>query len=282
MLAEIGHRVEVEIERLAGEQVFSGELRVPHGEQPRHLLRGDARGVFRQEALLGHSVEPAEQCQPLVGDQRHHVALAFNRPELEGQRGAERMRGRDHARAGQLGALRQSIAVEAHQIGDEQEQPSHRCGELARVEDKVADIGDGLGVGTDADGALLVEPARQGRKTLRGQNLAHRGGAQRRSLFLERLADLVDGVVALAQRHDLLMSAALLGLSARARMGGGEELRQRSTAKGMAQHAESTRRIAEALRDLGRRQSLHVEGPQGLVLPLAWGRGRGEEAAAIR
>src|SRR5712664_3136339 len=155
MLAEIGHRVEVEIERLAGEQVFSGELRVPHGEQPRHLLRGDARGVFRQEALLGHSVEPAEQCQPLVGDQRHHVALAFNRPELEGQRGAERMRGRDHARAGQLGALRQSIAVEAHQIGDEQEQPSHRCGELTRVEDKVADIGDGLGVGTDADGALL-------------------------------------------------------------------------------------------------------------------------------
>src|SRR6266852_1540541 len=93
MLAEIGHRVEVEIERLAGEQVFSGELRVPHGEQPRHLLRGDARGVFRQEALLGHSVEPAEQCQPLVGDQRHHVALAFNRPELEGQRGAESMRG---------------------------------------------------------------------------------------------------------------------------------------------------------------------------------------------
>jgi hypothetical protein len=27
----------------------------------------------------------------------------------------------------------------------------------------------GLGVGTDANGALLVEPARQGRKALRGQ-----------------------------------------------------------------------------------------------------------------
>jgi hypothetical protein len=31
------------------------------------------------------------------------------------------MRGRDHARAGKLGAERQRFELEAHQIGDEQE-----------------------------------------------------------------------------------------------------------------------------------------------------------------
>src|SRR5260370_34739302 len=110
------------------------------------------------------------------------------------------------------------VAVETHQIRNEQEQPSHPGGELALGEHEVLDIGDSLRVGADADRPLLVEPARQGREALLGQNLAHRSGAQRRSLLLERPADLVDRVVALAQRHDLLMSAALLWLLARARM----------------------------------------------------------------
>ena len=65
MLAEVGHGVEVEIEGLAGEEGFAGELRVPGGEQARDLLRGDARGVLRQEALLRHGVEAAEQGQAL-------------------------------------------------------------------------------------------------------------------------------------------------------------------------------------------------------------------------
>src|SRR6516162_1583154 len=69
------------------------------------------------------------------------------------------------------------------------------CDELARAEHEVADIGDGLCIGTGPDGTLLVEPARQGRKAFGGEHLAHRGGAQRRSLFLERLADLIDRVV---------------------------------------------------------------------------------------
>jgi len=46
---------------------------------------------------------------------------------------------------------------------------------------------------------------------LRGQDLAHRGRAQRHSLLLERLADLLDRVVALAQRHDFVMGRIGLG-----------------------------------------------------------------------
>ena len=95
MLAEVGHGVEVEIEGLTGEEV-SGEPRVPDSEQTRDLLRGDARGIFRQEALLRHGIEAAEQGEPLVGDERHDVALAFDRPQLERQRGAQRMPGGDH------------------------------------------------------------------------------------------------------------------------------------------------------------------------------------------
>jgi hypothetical protein len=80
MLAEIGHGVEIQIERLALYEGLAGQLTVPHVEQAGDLLRGDARGIFRQEALLGHGVEAAEQRQPFIGHQRHDVALALDRP----------------------------------------------------------------------------------------------------------------------------------------------------------------------------------------------------------
>jgi hypothetical protein len=113
------------------------------------------------------------------------------------------------------GGLRQCVTLELHQIRDEQEQSAHPCDELAWAEHEVADIGDRLSIGTDADGTLLVEPARQWRKAFCGEHLAHRGGAQRGTLLLERLADLVDRIVALAQGYDLVMRAALLGLVVR-------------------------------------------------------------------
>jgi len=121
VLAEVGHGMEVEIEGLAGEQRFAGQLLMPEAGQARDLLRGDLRGIFGQEAALRHRVETAEQREPLVGHQSHDVALAFDRPQLECQRGTQRMRGRDHARTGKLGADRQRFDLEAHQIGDEQE-----------------------------------------------------------------------------------------------------------------------------------------------------------------
>ena len=190
------------------------------------------------------------------------------------------MRGRDHARARQPSGSRQRVAaVETHQIGNEQEQPPG--GELTRREHEVTDVGHGLGVGTDAPRTFLVEPARQGGEALVGQNLAHRRGAQRRSLLLERLADLIDRIVALAQRHDLLEGAALFGLLARAWMRGGEELRQLSAAEGVAQNAEGARRVAEAPGRFGRSHPFDEEGSHGLVLALSRGRGLDEEAAGL-
>ena len=91
----------------------------------RDLVRGDARGIFRQEALLGHGIEPAEQREPLVGDERHDVALAFDRPQLERQRGPQRMRGRDHARARVAGLPDEGVEAEAGQQGEEEEDTRH-------------------------------------------------------------------------------------------------------------------------------------------------------------
>src|SRR5215470_9770820 len=71
MLAAIGHGVEVEIDGLTLEDRLTGE-------QPRDLLRGDARGVFREEAPFRHGVETTKEPKSLVGNQGHDVALALN------------------------------------------------------------------------------------------------------------------------------------------------------------------------------------------------------------
>jgi hypothetical protein len=143
------------------------------------------------------------------------------------------------------------------------------------------DIGYRFGIRSHADRSLFVTPARQRCKALLGENLAHRGRTQRRALLLESPADLVDRVIPLAQRHDLLVGTALLGLLAGPGANSREELRQFPAAKGVAQHAECARRVAEALRRLCRRQFLHKEGAQGLILALARRRRLLEEAATV-
>ena len=178
------------------------------------------------------------------------MALAFDRPQLEGERGAQRVCGRNHARAGQLGVASERVAIETDQIGDEQKQSSDPCGELARAEHEAADIGHGLGGGSDQCRALRVEAAWQRSKTLAGQDFPHRRGAQRHSLLPERPTDVVDRVVALAQRHDLLAGEVLFGLLARPRSRHGEEIRQYTAAKVVAEHTECGWRISKPARHL--------------------------------
>ena len=91
-----------------------------------------------------------------------------------------------------LTMLLEGVPVETHQIVDEQEQAADPGGKLMRGQHEVADIGDGFRAGADALGALLVEPPRQGRKAFRAENFSHRSGAQRCSLLLQRLTDLID------------------------------------------------------------------------------------------
>ena len=200
------------------------------------------------------ALRPQNSPSPVVGNQRHDVALALDRPELERQCGAQCVAGRDHARAREFGAVCQGVAVETDQICDEQEESSDPRGKFPRSKGKAADIGDRFGRWAEAGGPFLVEAPRQRSEAFLGENLAHRGDAERHALLLEGLTDLIDRIVALAQRHDLLMGAGLLRLRLRTGARHGEEFGQLIAAKGMAEHAEGAWGVAEAAGGLGRGQ----------------------------
>src|SRR3954468_7414469 len=96
------------------------------------------------------------------------------------------------------GGVRQlAVAVKLDQIGNEQEQPAHPGGELSFGEDEVLDVGYGFDGRSDAEGTFFTTASRQGSKALCGKNLANSRGTERGSGFLERPADVVDGVIAL-------------------------------------------------------------------------------------
>src|SRR5882757_8611977 len=64
MLAEIGHGMEIEIERVAGQDVLSGDLCVPSRQQARHPL-----GVMREEysdrkLFFGMALRPQNKARP--------------------------------------------------------------------------------------------------------------------------------------------------------------------------------------------------------------------------
>src|SRR5215467_2161608 len=250
MLTKVRYRVEIEIEGLALKNAFAAELSVPGAKQLCDLLRRDARGVLGQETLLRDSIEPAEEAKPFIGDQCHDVAFALDRPQLEGECGKQPLERRDHLRARQLGTLGERLGIQAHEIGDEQEQTADAGGELTWGKREDAHVSNRLNGWADAGGTLLIEAARQASKALLEEDLAHRGGAQRRSLFFERPTDVVDGVVALPELHDLVADLALLGLLARTPPPHGEEISQSPATKVITEHTERCGRIAEAARHL--------------------------------
>ena len=125
MLAVVGHGVEVEVEGAPGKSVVAGDRAACQAASSREVMRViDPRGIFRQVALLGDGIEAGEQGQALVGDQRHDVALALDRPELEGQAARSAWPAGIILRAGQPRGLGQRVEVEPHQIRHEQEQPA--------------------------------------------------------------------------------------------------------------------------------------------------------------
>ena len=150
--------MEVEIEGVAGKEALRGHLSMPGGEEPGRLGVVDAGGVCREVALLRDDIESAEEPEALVGDERHHVTLALERPELQRERGPQGMPGGDHPRARPRRGPRQAVHAQTDQVGHEQKQPSAPRGEAApRLQDKLADVGDRLDRRPEVRGPLLVE-----------------------------------------------------------------------------------------------------------------------------
>jgi hypothetical protein len=213
---------------------------VPAGEQAGDLARGDARGQLGEEALLGHGIEAAEQSEALIGDECHDMAVALDRPELEGERGPQGMLGRDHARARQGGMAGERGGVEADEIGDKQEEAPESGGEAPRGEGELASIGGDLDGGSDACGPLLVEAPGQAGKAFGLEQLTDRSGAERRALVAQGLTDLIDRQVALAQGDDVLAGLAFPGLGLRPVARRGEEVGQLAVAELVAEDAKGT------------------------------------------
>ena len=134
--------------------------------------RVDAGGVLGEVALFGNDVEAAKQRQPLIGNQRHDVALALDGPELEREAGAEGMGGGDHLGAGELGRLCEGLKRKAAELGQKEKQTAAGGGKRAGSEGEGVDAGGGFDTGAHALGALLIQASRQRCKAFSFQELA--------------------------------------------------------------------------------------------------------------
>src|SRR5258708_34269739 len=77
--------MKIQIEGLCGQEFASLDAVVPSSQEPSRFAVIDSARVFRKIAFLGEGIQAGKQCQPFIGDQGHHVAFSFNRPELERQ-----------------------------------------------------------------------------------------------------------------------------------------------------------------------------------------------------
>jgi hypothetical protein len=108
--------VKIEIEGATREEVLARDLGVPGGQQLGCLGAVDTVRVFGKVAFLGNGIEATKQRQSFVGGKCHDVALALQRPELEGQASAQGVGGRDHLRAWQAGSLCELLDAESQEV----------------------------------------------------------------------------------------------------------------------------------------------------------------------
>ncbi len=99
--------------------------------------------------------------------------------------------------------------------------------------------------------------------------------------LLQGLANLVDGMVLLAQADDPIASGRFLGLELWSAARGDKKDRIQVPAEVMAEHVKGIEEVAEGAGDLLGRSTLHKISPQSLVLALFGTRGFGEKAAAF-
>ena len=167
--------MKVEIERRAREEGVAGHRGVPRRQEVRRFPGIDARRILGEIALLGRDIDPGKERESLIGHQGHNVALALNRPELEGQTGAQGVRRRNHLRPGQPGAFRQGVQVQANEIRQEEEEAATPRGEPARRQREGAHIRHRFDERPRPVRAFLVQAARQCREALRLEHLPDTG-----------------------------------------------------------------------------------------------------------
>ncbi len=174
----------------------------------------------------------------------------------------------------------QGVQLEAHQVRDEEEQPSTSSLKSARRHREIADVGDGFDTRVRTQRALFIESSWQRREPFRAKYLPNCSRAEANPAFLERFADFVNGVVLLAQSDNFLMSIGLGGMWRATTGGGNEEFRAALAPEVMAEDGKGAWGITELSRDFGGGLLSDEEGAQGFVLSLFGGSWLQEEALA--
>lgn len=96
VLPVVGNGMEIQIKGVAGQEAVPLELLMPQGKEPQSCLALDRAGVLREVAFLGRYIQSGKQCQTLIRDQRHDMALSLNGPEFEGKAGSQGVSRRNH------------------------------------------------------------------------------------------------------------------------------------------------------------------------------------------
>ena len=171
--------------------------------------------------------------------------------------------------------------METEEIGDEQEQPPALGRDRPRGEREGPDVGHGFHGRMRPRRSLLLASSRQAGETLLAENLLDGGGAQGLALLLEKLADLIGGMILFSQGDDQVPGRGLLGL----RLGTVPRVEEEGgvgiATELVAEDAEGAGSITEVGGDVGGGFVLDDIGAQGFVLALFRMEGRKEEAATI-
>ena len=189
----------------------------PVAHQQRIAGRIDAATVLGEIGTLGDDIQAGEQGQPFVEHRTHDMQVALGAKQLEGEQTAQGMSGRDHLRAGQSAAANDAIEVEFGQRGQEQEQAAELGAERPWFEVQGTHVGAIGGGRLDARGPLVVPAAWQLDKAFLTKDGAHGDGGALDTFRLQGFADIVDGLVLLAEFDDPLSDR--LGGSAPGKVG---------------------------------------------------------------
>src|SRR5262245_8174993 len=196
------------------------------------------------------------------------MTFALDRPQFQRQTSAQGMGTRNHLRTRQSCRLRQLVGMKANQFGKEQKQPAATGKKPSRRQREAVNIGHRFNGSLRLLGPLLIQAARQGRKSLGLEELSDGRWAQGEFAFLESLADFIDRMILFAQSDDQGTGGRLFGLGAGPPVRGDEESGTGIADKGMTQDAEGARSVTEEASDLPRGTLVDVEGAKGLVLAV--------------
>jgi len=178
-----------------------------------------------------------------------------------------------------MGALGQFVQLQVHQVWHEEKQAPATSDQGALAQVELAQIGNRFNGGPGEAGPFLIQPPGQWSKAFGFEHLAHGRGAQGTFSLVEGMADVVDGVILLAQLDDELASGRLLGLSLGAAPGTNKEHGIGLPAEVIAENMEGAWRIAELMSDFFGWLALQEIGAEGLVLALSGMAGLSEEAS---